>query len=398
MNQQLAELAEVAQSREASHESAQKSFELSQNVADEKISNLSESLATKNTELAEKSAELVELALRLEEMVDQSESLKEKCKSLEENKLTSGAEADQIRINLENSLHEAKNINSELLSSSEKLQIELEGSKQVKAELEEKLAAETAGREAAISTKDRMERKLDEVKNSLSENLASLEEEKHKTETLREMNLKMEEEIQNSKIREKNFEENEKDLKTEIMEKESQILSKDENIEALEKKCLKLKKKAEEAGDFELKAVELQSRYEELEARIRQNGHVPTTPDSDLNATEALNCQVDFLNSIISDQQAEIKGLKGRIGELEQMMLGDVEVDASPAGDETAYFDLSSMSSTVKTPTKPIRSYCEICETFDTNCEAEGCPEENDGENFTVKNTKPIEWDDDETF
>ena len=72
---------------------------------------------------------------------------------------------------------------------------------------------------------------------------ASLEEEKHKTETLREMNLKMEEEIQNSKIREKNFEENEKDLKTEIMEKESQILSKDENIEALEKKCLKLKKK-----------------------------------------------------------------------------------------------------------------------------------------------------------
>ena len=105
-----------------------------------------------------------------------------------------------------------------------------------------------------------------------------------------------------------------------------------------------------------------------------------------MNATEALNCQVDFLNSIISgmgsqeykfiriqckilfvdlyefsvlnylacfyeicvcvyyrcysiicfwrlqDQQAEIKGLKGRIGELEQMMLGDVEVDASPAG------------------------------------------------------------------
>ena len=142
-------------------------------MADEKISNLSESLATKNTELAEKSAELVELALRLEEMVDQSESLKEKCKSLEENKLTSGAEADQIRINLENSLHEAKNINSELLSSSEKLQIELEGSKQVKAELEEKLAAEIAGREAAISTKDRIERKLDEVKNSLSANLGN---------------------------------------------------------------------------------------------------------------------------------------------------------------------------------------------------------------------------------
>ena len=30
----------------------------------------------------------------------------------------------------------------------------------------------------------------------------------------------------------------------------------------------------------------------------------------------------------------EIKGLKGRIGELEQMMLGDVELDTAPAGNE----------------------------------------------------------------
>ena len=56
--------------------------------------------------------------------------------------------------------------------------------------------------------------------------------------------------------------------------------------------CIKFK--AEEAGDFELKAVELQSRYEELEARIRQNGHVPTTPDSDRKLLNVRGIYGDF--------------------------------------------------------------------------------------------------------
>ena len=127
----------------------------------------------KNSEFEDKSSELVEIAQRLEEMVNQSESLKEKCRKMEENSQVSGAESDKIRSDLENSLEKVKDENGEIKSTLEKVVKDLEESKKLQSELGEKLAAETAGREAAISSKERLERKLEEAKTSSSGNLGT---------------------------------------------------------------------------------------------------------------------------------------------------------------------------------------------------------------------------------
>uniref|UniRef100_H2YS31 CAP-Gly domain-containing protein n=1 Tax=Ciona savignyi TaxID=51511 RepID=H2YS31_CIOSA len=104
--------------------------------------------------------------------------------------------------------------------------------------------------------------------------------------------------------------------------------------------------------------------------KLQQNGttpHLNNHQDLDTlinvlqrNSNGSDGVQVDFLNTVIFDQQQKIKMLTDKIEELERMMLGDEDED---------HAGLDGTESRKLAP----RLFCDICDIFDAH-ETEDCP------------------------
>ncbi|CBY19245.1 unnamed protein product [Oikopleura dioica] len=246
-------------------------------------------------------------------------------------------------------------------------------------EMSEQIEAEIHSKDQAIKTQEKTLQKYEDLK-------AILSDEKTKAEAVKELNLKMEEEITVKNVKIQDFTIQMASLQNEILEKESEVLEVNE-------KLVKKRKRADLADTLELENQTLQIRISELEKGSKSNGIVSIVNANGSGDGDS-GVQTEFLNSIIAGQQKDIDKLHERIHELEAMLIDD-PASSSPSGqDSTMFFD-----TTVSSVKKTTRSYCDICEEFDMH-ETEDCPTQNDaGDNYAVKNTAPA-WDDDddETF
>ena len=118
-----------------------------------------------------------------------------------------------------------------LLADKEKLVQQILAEKeQLRQEMDEKLEAEIRGREKAKERTEKAERKYEEAKSRDSANVELLEQEKEKLESLKQLNLEMEEQITKHKVAQKKAEDATQEMKKELIEKESHLLAKEETM------------------------------------------------------------------------------------------------------------------------------------------------------------------------
>ncbi len=101
---------------------------------------------------------------------------------------------------------------------------------QLRQEMDEKLEAEIRGREKAKERTEKAERKYEDAKARDAANVELLEQEKEKLESLKQLNLEMEEQITNHKVAQKKAEDATQEMKKELIEKESHLLAKEETM------------------------------------------------------------------------------------------------------------------------------------------------------------------------
>ena len=121
---------------------------------------------------------------------------------------------------LQNSLTEKEKMVEAILAEKE----------QLRQEMDEKLEAEIRGREKAKERTEKAERKYEDAKGRDAANVELLEQEKEKLESLKQLNLEMEEQITNHKVAQKKAEEATQEMKKELIEKESHLRAMEETM------------------------------------------------------------------------------------------------------------------------------------------------------------------------
>ena len=168
----------------------------------------------------------------------------------------------------------------------------------------EKIAAETAGREAAVKAKEKIEGKYEDLKKKSQEKLAEQstgsEALQSQIDGLKQLSNKMEEEIENNKIQkmkdDKKLEEIERVIlknfcqfltffDKELLEKESKCLqleeTHDEEIEHMKGKLKKLQRELEETTQLQVEKMTLEIKLQEMEEKMRSGGMEIATPKTD---------------------------------------------------------------------------------------------------------------------
>uniref|UniRef100_H2YS32 CAP-Gly domain-containing protein n=1 Tax=Ciona savignyi TaxID=51511 RepID=H2YS32_CIOSA len=361
-------------------------FETEKSELEKSVETLTESLEKVSSEFSESKSKNIELAKSLDDLRETSDAvstefleLKSKHEVFVENYLQMEKSKEAVVENLNEIKQSHQLISGEL----EKLKCEkqiLEGDVcektqllqssnqqqtqvlvQVKSELDAKreknstLDSRCAEFQKSVET---LTESLEKVNSEFAESKSRLEDE---NKNLEAKNIELEKSLDDSK-------EKSGAVTTELLELKTKQKVLEENYSELEKGKESVVKDLNEirqsnqllSGEVEKLKCEKQILESDVceKNQLLQSSNQQQTQVCYSNGSDGV--QVDFLNTVIFDQQQKIKMLTDKIEELERMMLGDEDED---------HAGLDGTESRKLAP----RLFCDICDIFDAH-ETEDCP------------------------